>query len=122
MRSASILVFALTVLTTPMATSAEEVASCESLAVSHAGEALSGAAKDASMRKCVNERVQACEARAIGKNDKPLSGAARTAFLDKCNADSGALAWCEGRALSKEGKPLSGAAKNAVVKKCLAGG
>lgn len=121
MRSASILVFSLAVLAMPMSVSAEEVPSCESLALSHAGEALSGAAKDASIRKCINERVQGCEDRAIGKNDKPLAGAARTAFLDKCNADSGALAWCESRALSKDGKPLSGAAKKSVVKKCLAG-
>jgi hypothetical protein len=120
MRSASVLVFALAVVAMPVA--AAEPASCESPAVSHAGEPLNGAAKEASMRKCINERVQACEGRAIGKNDKPLSGAARTAFLDKCNADNGALAWCESRALSKEGKPLSGAAKKAVVKKCLAGG
>lgn len=122
MRSASVLVFGLAVLVMPMGASAEALPSCESLALSHAGEPLSGAAREASIRKCINERVQACEDRAIGKNEKPLAGAARTAFLDKCNADSGASAWCEGRALSKDGKPLSGAAKNAVVKKCLAGG
>lgn len=68
---------------------------CEAKALSKDGKPLSGAAKNASMKKCMAGAV---------------AGAA-----DSKKAD------CEAKALSKDGKALSGAAKNASVKKCMAG-
>jgi hypothetical protein len=78
---------------------ADAKADCEKKAVSKDGKPLAGAAKDASVKKCV----------------KDAGGAAAAA------APAGdAKADCEKNALSKDGKPLAGAAKDASVKKCLA--
>jgi hypothetical protein len=56
-------------------------ASCESMAVSKDGKALSGAAKTSFIKKC---KADACEPKAIGKDGKPLSGAAKASFMKKC--------------------------------------
>ena len=75
---------------------ADAKADCEAKAVSKDGKPLAGAAKDASVKKCM---------KGDGKAAAP--------------ADE-AKAKCEKEAVSKDGKPLAGAAKNASVKKCLA--
>ena len=48
-------------------------ASCDSMAVSKDGKALSGAAKNSFVKKC---KTDACEGKAVSKDGKPLSGAA----------------------------------------------
>lgn len=60
-------------------------ASCESMAVSKDGKALSGAAKTSFMKKCKSD---ACEGKAVSKDGKPLAGAAKDSFLKKCENDA----------------------------------
>lgn len=61
-------------------------AACEAKAVSKEGKPLYGAAKDASIKKCMGGAVTAsgCEAKAVSKDGKPLYGAAKTASIKKC--------------------------------------
>jgi hypothetical protein len=60
-------------------------AACEAKAVSKDGKPLYGAAKDASIKKCMgNAMVDDCEAKAISKDGKPLYGAAKAASIKKC--------------------------------------
>lgn len=63
--------------------------SCEAKAVSKDGKPLAGAAKNASIKKCVNEIKTACEAKAVSASGKKLSGAAKNASMKKCEADAG---------------------------------
>lgn len=70
-------------------------ASCEAKAVSKAGKPLSGAAKTASIKKCMSpalpttEAEEKCEAKAVSKKgDKKLSGAAKQKFMEKCLRES----------------------------------
>ena len=70
-----------TVPTTPAL--AQDAAACEAKAVSKTGKPLSGAAKTASMKKCMRDY---CEAHAISSTGKKLSGVARTSFLKKCES------------------------------------
>ena len=59
--------------------------SCEAKAVSHDGKPLYGAAKDASIKKCMGEaKPNDCEAKAVSKDGKPLYGAAKAASIKKC--------------------------------------
>ena len=60
-------------------------ASCESMAVSKDGKALSGAAKNSFVNKC---KMDACEGKAVSKDGKPLSGAAKNSFMTKCEKDA----------------------------------
>ncbi len=66
-----------------MPSSAQTTAACEAKAISQAGKPLSGAAKTASVNKCMRTY---CEAHALSSTGKKLSGAARTSFLKKCEA------------------------------------
>ncbi|SNX28222.1 hypothetical protein SAMN06295945_0546 [Polynucleobacter meluiroseus] len=60
-------------------------AECEAKAVSKDGKPLYGAAKTASMKKCMGDvKVDDCEAKAVSKDGKPLYGAAKTASIKKC--------------------------------------
>lgn len=61
-------------------------AECEAKAVSKDGKPIYGAAKEASMKKCMGEaaKVNDCEAKAVSKDGKPLYGAAKTASIKKC--------------------------------------
>ena len=60
-------------------------AACEAKAVSKDGKPLYGAAKDASIKKCMGgAKADDCEARAVSKDGKPLYGAAKTASIKKC--------------------------------------
>lgn len=60
-------------------------AACETKAVSRDGKPLYGAAKDASIKKCMgNVKDMGCEAKAISKDGKPLHGAAKAASIKKC--------------------------------------
>lgn len=60
-------------------------AACEAKAVSKDGKPLYGAAKDASIKKCMgNAKDMGCEAKAISKDGKPLHGAAKAASIKKC--------------------------------------
>lgn len=62
-------------------------AACEAKAVSKEGKPLSGAAKNASMKKCMAEHKQGgCEEKAVDKNGKKLAGAAKNSFMKKCQA------------------------------------
>jgi len=70
-----------TVPTTPAL--AQDMAACEAKAVSKDGKPLAGAAKTASVKKCMRSY---CEAHAVSSNGKKLSGAARSSFLKKCEA------------------------------------
>lgn len=66
-----------------------EQAECESKAVSKDGKPLAGAAKAASVKKCVTEaKVAQCEGKAVSKEGKPLAGAAKNSFMKKCEADA----------------------------------
>lgn len=56
---------------------------CEKQAVSKTGKVLTGAAKDASVNKCMRD---ACTGAAIDKNGKKLTGAAKNSFMKKCQA------------------------------------
>ncbi|CAM3712715.1 hypothetical protein [Polynucleobacter antarcticus] len=61
-------------------------AACEAKAVSKEGKPLYGAAKDASIKKCLGAAPadKGCEAKAISKDGKPLYGAAKAASIKKC--------------------------------------
>jgi hypothetical protein len=60
-------------------------AACEAKAVSHDGKPLYGAAKDASIKKCMGDaKPDDCEAKAVSKDGKPLYGAAKAASIKKC--------------------------------------
>ena len=60
-------------------------AACEAKAVSKEGKPLYGAAKDASIKKCMNAAADSgCEAKAVSKDGKPLYGAAKDASIKKC--------------------------------------
>ena len=60
-------------------------AACEAKAVSKDGKPLHGAAKDASIKKCMGSAVDSgCEAKAVSKDGKPLYGAAKAASIKKC--------------------------------------
>mgnify|MGYP000883488228 CR=1 FL=1 len=64
--------------------------SCEAKALSKDGKPLSGAAKNASIKKCEADKggAPSCEAKALSKDGKPLSGAAKAASIKKCEADA----------------------------------
>jgi len=63
---------------------ADQVA-CEAKAVSKEGKPLYGAAKDASIKKCMGgAKPNDCEAKAVSKEGKPLYGAAKDASIKKC--------------------------------------
>jgi hypothetical protein len=58
---------------------------CEAKAVSKDGKPLYGAAKDASIKKCLGDaKPNDCEAKAVSKDGKPLYGAAKAASIKKC--------------------------------------
>ena len=60
-------------------------AACEAKAVSKEGKPLYGAAKDASIKKCMGDaKPNDCEAKAVSKEGKPLYGAAKAASIKKC--------------------------------------
>ena len=60
-------------------------AACEAKAISKEGKPLYGAAKDASIKKCMGDsKPNDCEAKAVSKDGKPLYGAAKTASIKKC--------------------------------------
>ena len=60
-------------------------AACEAKAVSKDGKPLYGAAKDASIKKCMGDtKPNDCEAKAVSKDGKPLYGAAKDASIKKC--------------------------------------
>jgi hypothetical protein len=60
-------------------------AACEAKAVSKDGKPLYGAAKDASIKKCMGSvKDLGCEAKAVSKDGKPLHGAAKAASIKKC--------------------------------------
>jgi hypothetical protein len=60
-------------------------AACEAKAVSKDGKPLYGAAKDASIKKCMGSAKDlGCEAKAVSKDGKPLYGAAKAASIKKC--------------------------------------
>ena len=61
-------------------------AECEVKAVSKDGKPIYGAAKEASIKKCMGGTPAAldCEAKAVSKDGKPLYGAAKEASIKKC--------------------------------------
>jgi hypothetical protein len=60
-------------------------AACEAKAVSKEGKPHYGAAKDASIKKCMGDaKPNDCEAKALSKDGKPLYGAAKAASIKKC--------------------------------------
>ncbi len=61
-------------------------AACEAKALSKEGKPLYGAAKDASIKKCMGGAAadSGCEAKAVSKDGKPLYGAAKAASIKKC--------------------------------------
>ena len=60
-------------------------AACEAKAVSKDGKPLYGAAKDASIKKCMGDaKPNDCDAKAISHDGKPLYGAAKAASIKKC--------------------------------------
>ena len=60
-------------------------AACEAKAISKEGKPLYGAAKDASIKKCMGDtKSNDCEAKALSKDGKPLYGAAKAASIKKC--------------------------------------
>jgi hypothetical protein len=62
-------------------------AACEAKALSKDGKPLYGAAKDASIKKCMgNAKDLGCEAKAVSKDGKPLHGAAKAASIKKCES------------------------------------
>jgi hypothetical protein len=61
--------------------SAQTTAACAAKAISKDGKPLSGAAKTASVTKCMRTY---CEANAVSSTGKELSGAAKTIFVRKC--------------------------------------
>lgn len=75
--------FALTFGSMSVPASAQTAAACAAKAVSRDGKPLRGAAKDATVKKCMQSY---CAANAKDQNGKALSGAAKTSFLKKCEA------------------------------------
>ena len=70
---------------------AADQATCEAKAVSKEGKPLAGAAKAASIKKCMGDSKSAnagCEAKAVGKDGKKLAGAAKASFMKKCEAQA----------------------------------
>ncbi len=70
---------------------------CEAKAVSKSGKPLTGAAKDAFIKKCEKDAgapaasaASGCEEKAVSKSGKPLTGAAKDAFIKKCEKDAAA--------------------------------
>ena len=65
-------------------------AECEAKAVSKDGKPIYGAAKEASIKKCMGEATpdSGCAAKALSKDGKPLYGAAKDSFMKKCEADA----------------------------------
>lgn len=64
-------------------------ADCEAKAVSKDGKPLHGAAKNASVKKCMGDaKPNDCEAKAVSKDGKPLHGAAKNASIKKCEGGS----------------------------------
>ena len=65
-------------------------AECEAKAVSKDGKPIYGAAKEASIKKCMGSTPAApdCAAKAVSKDGKPLYGAAKDASIKKCEADA----------------------------------
>ena len=65
-------------------------AECETKAVSKDGKPIYGAAKDASIKKCMGDAKadSGCEAKALSKDGKPLYGAAKDVFIKKCERDA----------------------------------
>jgi len=62
-------------------------AECEAKAVSKDGKPIYGAAKDASIKKCMGgTKPNDCEAKAVSKDGKPLYGAAKAASIKKCES------------------------------------
>lgn len=76
---------------------------CEAKALSKAGKPLHGAAKAASIRKCMGgakpmpmkaaqpaaaATASGCAEKALSKAGKPLAGAARATFMKKCEAEA----------------------------------
>ena len=61
-------------------------ADCEVKAVSKDGKPIYGAAKEASIKKCMGGAKPdlGCEAKAVSKDGKPLYGAAKAASIKKC--------------------------------------
>ena len=72
---------------------AADSATCEKQAVDKNGKALAGAAKTASVKKCMggdagkaaSTAATGCDAKAA---EKKLAGAAKTSFVKKCVADA----------------------------------
>ena len=72
---------------------AADAAACEKQAVDKNGKALAGAAKNASIKKCMgggaamsaSPAAASCDAKAA---EKKLAGAAKTSFVKKCVADA----------------------------------
>lgn len=72
---------------------------CAAKAVSKSGKPLTGAAKDASIKKCKADAggapaavgASGCAEKAISKSGKPLTGAAKDAFIKKCEKDAAAV-------------------------------
>jgi hypothetical protein len=87
-------VLAISAMFSQVATAATPAPSkCSAKAVSKAGKPLSGAAKNAFIKKCEADGGGAaapsgCADKAVSKAGKPLAGAAKTAFLKKCEADA----------------------------------
>jgi hypothetical protein len=71
----------LTVLITCLAVGSAAAQSCESQAVSAAGQPLRGAAKTSFIKKCKRD---ACAGEAVSTEGKPLHGAAKNSFMAKC--------------------------------------
>jgi hypothetical protein len=71
---------------------------CEAKAVSKSGKPLTGAAKDAFIKKCEKDAggapaaaaASGCAEKAVSKSGKPLTGAAKDAFIKKCEKDAAA--------------------------------
>lgn len=87
-------VLAISAMFSQVATAATPAPSeCSAKSVSKAGKPLSGAAKNAFIKKCEADGGGAaapfgCADKAVSKAGKPLAGAAKTAFLKKCEADA----------------------------------
>ena len=61
---------------------------CEAKAVSKDGKPIYGAAKEASIKKCMGDaKPNDCEAKAVSKDGKPLYGAAKAASIKKCEGE-----------------------------------
>jgi hypothetical protein len=71
---------------------AADQASCEAKALSKDGKPLAGAAKAASIKKCLGDgkpsAAASCEAKAVSKEGKKLAGAAKASFMKKCEAQA----------------------------------